>query len=117
VLTSPQHYMFHYVRDGVLLLCCSQEEMPPLLAIEFMVRCAETFVEYFGDTNERTLRAHFVTVYQLLEEMCDSGMPLVTECSILKVRERESSILKVRERETVLHPQGERERDSAPSSR
>jgi len=24
VLTSPQHYIFHYLRDGVLLLCCSQ---------------------------------------------------------------------------------------------
>jgi hypothetical protein len=58
--------------------------MPPLLAIEFMVRCAEIFVEYFGDCRERTLRAYFVTVYQLLEEMCDSGMPLVTETSILK---------------------------------
>jgi len=84
VLTSPQHYIFHYKNDGVILICVSQEEMPPLLAVEFMARCCDIFTEYFGDTKERTLRAHFVTVYQLLEEMCDSGMPLLTESGILK---------------------------------
>jgi len=86
--------------------------MPPLLAIEFMVRCAEIFVEYFGDCTERTLRAHFVTVYQLLEEMCDSGMPLVTETSILKeiivppsLMNRMTSAVQVR----ALALEGERE--------
>lgn len=83
-IVAASHYLFHYKCDGVILLCCCSEEMPPLLAMEFMTRCCEVFADYFGDSKERTLRAHFVTVYQLLEEMCDSGIPLTTEPNILK---------------------------------
>lgn len=32
------------------------------------------------------MKAHFVTVYQLLDEMMDSGMPTTTETNILKAR-------------------------------
>jgi AP-3 complex subunit mu len=59
-------------------------EMPPLMATEFLVRCADVFAEYFESCSAMAIRSHFVTVYQLLEEMVDSGMPTTTETNILK---------------------------------
>mmetsp|Transcript_44982 Transcript_44982/g.75052 ORF Transcript_44982/g.75052 Transcript_44982/m.75052 type:complete len:467 (+) Transcript_44982:257-1657(+) len=84
VINSPQYYIFHYRNDGVILLSVCQREVPPLFVIEFLAKVCELFTDYFGDTREKTLRAHFVTVYQLLEEVCDSGMPCITELNILK---------------------------------
>mmetsp|Transcript_18364 Transcript_18364/g.40135 ORF Transcript_18364/g.40135 Transcript_18364/m.40135 type:complete len:468 (-) Transcript_18364:207-1610(-) len=84
VINSPQYYMFHYKNDGIIMLCCCQREVGPLLVIEFLAKICEILTDYFGDTSEKTLRANFVTVYQLLEEVCDSGMPCITEMNILK---------------------------------
>jgi len=84
VLVAPQHYLFHYSGDGIILLSCTKDEMPPLLALEWMKRVSDVFVDYFGDSKEATLRANFVTVYQLLEEMMDCGIPLTSETNMLK---------------------------------
>ncbi len=54
------------------------------MATEFLVRCADIFCEYFESCTSASIRSHFVTVYQLLEEMVDSGMPTNTESNILK---------------------------------
>jgi len=84
VLTFMDLYLFHFTQGGLVLLCCCAGETPPLLVVEFMSAICAILTDYFGDTKERTIRAHFVTVYQLLEEVCDSGMPLLTSPSVLK---------------------------------
>jgi AP-3 complex subunit mu len=71
-------------RNDLALLCTTGSEMPPLMATEFLVRCADIFAEYFEVCSAAAIRSHFVTVYQLLEEMVDSGMPTNTESNILK---------------------------------
>jgi len=84
VLTTPSHYIFHVERGDLALLCTTSVEMPPLLATEFLVRTADVFGEYFDALSAAAIKQHFVTVYQLLEEMCDSGMPTVTEGNVLR---------------------------------
>ncbi|KAL2619943.1 hypothetical protein R1flu_000148 [Riccia fluitans] len=84
VIASPTYYLINIVREGVTFLACTQSEMQPLLAIEFLCRVADVLADYFGGLNEDLIKDNYVLVYELLDEMMDSGFPLTTEPSILR---------------------------------
>lgn len=84
VIASPTHYLFQVVRGGITFLACSQVEMPPLMAIEFLCRVADVLSDYVGGLNEDLIKDNFVIVYELLDEMIDNGFPLTTEPNILR---------------------------------
>ncbi|KMZ56679.1 AP-3 complex subunit mu-2 [Zostera marina] len=84
VIASPTHYLFHVFRGGIVFLGCTQVEMSPLMAIEFLCRVADILSDYLGGLNEDLMKDNFVIVYQLLDEMIDSGFPLTTEPNILR---------------------------------
>lgn len=84
VIASPTHYIFHIIRDGIVFLACSQVEMPPLMAIEFLCRAADVLSDYLGGVNEDLIKDNFVIVYELIDEMIDNGFPLTTEPNILR---------------------------------
>jgi AP-3 complex subunit mu len=46
-------------------LAVCQQEVPPLLVIEFLHRVGDIFTEYFERMNENLIRENFVTVYQV----------------------------------------------------
>ena len=39
---------------------------------------------YFGKVNENNIRANFVLIYELFDEMCDNGYPQITSANVLK---------------------------------
>ncbi|KAM7470084.1 hypothetical protein LguiA_008267 [Lonicera macranthoides] len=84
VIASPTHYLFQIVRKGITFLACTQVEMPPLMAIEFLCRVADVLSDYLGVLNEDIIKDNFVIVYELLDEMIDNGFPLTTELNILR---------------------------------
>lgn len=84
VIASPTHYLFQIVREGITFLACTQTEMPPLMAIEFLARVANVLFDYLGGLNEDLVKDNFVIVYELLDEMIDNGFPLTTEPNILR---------------------------------
>eukprot|EP00252_Welwitschia_mirabilis_P024560 TRINITY_DN732_c0_g1_i3.p1 TRINITY_DN732_c0_g1~~TRINITY_DN732_c0_g1_i3.p1 ORF type:complete len:417 (+),score=65.34 TRINITY_DN732_c0_g1_i3:156-1406(+) len=84
VVVSPTHYLIHIVREGIIFLACVQNEMPPLLGIEFLGRVADILSDYVGGLNEDNIKDNFVIVYQVLDEMMDNGFPLTTEPNVLK---------------------------------
>lgn len=84
VIASPTHYLFQVFRDGITFLACTQLEMPPLMAIEFLCRVADVINDYLGGLNEDSIKDNFVIVYELLDEMIDNGFPLTTELNILQ---------------------------------
>ncbi|KAK8468016.1 hypothetical protein PHAVU_007G203200 [Phaseolus vulgaris] len=84
VISSHTHYIFQVFRDGITFLGCTQIEMPPLMAIEFLCRVADVLNDYFGTLNEDIIKDNFVIVYELLDEMIDNGFPLTTEPSSLR---------------------------------
>lgn len=84
VIASPTHYLFQVCREGITFLACTQVEMPPLMAIEFLCRVADVINEYLGGLNEDSIKDNFVIVYELLDEMIDNGFPLTTEPNILQ---------------------------------
>ncbi|XP_051146665.1 AP-3 complex subunit mu [Andrographis paniculata] len=84
VIASPTHYLFQVVREGITFLACTQVEMPPLMAIEFLCRVADVLTDYLDGLNEDLIKDNFVIVYELLDEMIDNGFPLTTEPNILR---------------------------------
>lgn len=84
VIASPTHYLFHVVREGIIFLACTQVEMPPLMAIEFLCRVADVLTDYLDGLNEDLIKDNFVIIYELLDEMIDNGFPLTTESNILR---------------------------------
>ncbi|KAL0335401.1 UNVERIFIED_CONTAM: AP-3 complex subunit mu [Sesamum radiatum] len=84
VIASPTHYLFQVVREGITFLACTQVEMPPLMAIEFLCRVADVLSDYLDGLNEDLIKDNFVIVYELLDEMIDNGFPLTTEPNILR---------------------------------
>ncbi|EEF49990.1 AP-3 complex subunit mu [Ricinus communis] len=84
VIASPTHYLFQIVREGITFLACTQVEMPPLMAIEFLCRVANILSDYLEGLNEDLIKDNFVIVYELLDEMIDNGFPLTTEPNILR---------------------------------
>ena len=84
IITTPSHYLFNVTRYDVAFVAVAAVEVPPLLVLEFLVRLGDVLTDYFDACTSACVRQHFVTVYQLLEEMCDSGMPTVTEPNALR---------------------------------
>ena len=102
------------VKGGVLLLCVSfcaggrvREELyaasvfffhacHAFLSIRILFRYARraatdaafSFLilsqSYFGKVNENNIRANFVLIYELFDEMCDNGYPQITSANTLK---------------------------------
>jgi len=58
--------------------------VPPLLVIDFLQRLYDVFVEYLTNVTESSLKENFTTVYQLLDEMLDNGVPFSTEPNVLR---------------------------------
>jgi len=94
VITTPKYYLVHVCRDGLYFLSVIATEVSPLLAVEFLHRVADIFGDYFERVNENSIRENFVTVYQLLDEMMDNGLPFTTEPNALMEMIPPSNILK-----------------------
>lgn len=84
VIITPKFYLVHIQRNGLYYLATIQNEVPPLLVIDFLQRLYDVFQEYFTNVTESSLKENFSTVYQLLEEMLDNGVPFTTEPNILR---------------------------------
>lgn len=83
VLPTSKYYLFNVLRGGVFVLVAVAKEVPALLVTEFVHRIIDVLELYLGTVSERSLTAHFSTVYQVLEEMMDSGIPLMSEPNAL----------------------------------
>ena len=64
------------------------------MVTEFLHRIVTIFIDYFGSCNVAAIKENFVVVYELLDEILDSGFPLVTEPNILKELIKPTTILR-----------------------
>lgn len=65
VIITPKFYLVHIQRNGMYFLATIQNEVPPLLVIDFLQRLYDVFQEYFSNVTESTLKENFSTVYQV----------------------------------------------------
>ena len=81
---AVHHVLLHVLRSELCLVGAVGRDVPPLLTYELLHRIADTFELYFRELTEDALRDNFVTVYQLLDEMVDHGVPVHTEPNVLQ---------------------------------
>lgn len=85
IITTANNYLAHILKNDVYFVAVLKVETSPLFVFEFLERVNEIFCSYFGgEVTEEAIKQNFVTVYSLLDEMMDSGMPLTTEPNVLK---------------------------------
>ena len=70
VIITPKFYLVHVQRNGLYFLATVQNEVPPLLVLDFLQRLYDVFHEYFSNVNEGTLKENFSTVYQVFNIQC-----------------------------------------------
>lgn len=83
-LLNGKYYAAHILRNGVYLVAVLKNEVLPIMVIEFLEQIYSTIYSYFGGFNENVIKEHFVTIYQILEEMVDNGEPALTEPCMIK---------------------------------
>lgn len=54
------------------------------LVFTFLYRIISIFTEYFRELEEESIRDNFVLIYELLDEICDWGLPQTTDTKILQ---------------------------------
>lgn len=82
--SNRRHALIHILRDKMVFLAVVTQEEPPLAVFELLERVHQVCIRYLGEVNEDTLRQNFSTVYLLLDEMIDSGLPFTTELNSLE---------------------------------
>jgi len=76
--------LVHITRGTLALVGALGRDAPVLLAIELLHRVGDLLELYVKELTEDALRANFVTVYQLLDEIIENGTPLHTEPNVLQ---------------------------------
>lgn len=84
VISTAKIYLVHILVGSLFFVAPVEGDVPPLLVLEFLYRVRDIFENYFGNVTEVDIKNHFVTVYQLLEEVMDSGLPFTTYPNILR---------------------------------
>jgi len=69
---------------NIYLVSLSKTNANVAMILSFLYKCVETFVSYFKDLEEESVRDNFVVIYELLDEMLDFGYPQTTEPKILQ---------------------------------
>lgn len=55
------------------------------MVIQFLYSIIMICKSYFrGDLDEKCIRENFVLIYELLDEICDYGIPQITDAELLK---------------------------------
>ena len=76
--------MMHAARGPLLIVGAVGRDVPALVVLELLHRVGDLLELYLRELNEQAMRANFVTVYQLLDEVIDNGAPLHTEPNVLQ---------------------------------
>lgn len=83
-LPTAKGALVHLYRNGLFFLASVLTDTQPLFVTQFLTSLADVFVDYFGELNEHAIKDNFITVYELLDEMLDNGLPLTMEPNTLK---------------------------------
>lgn len=84
ICSNRRHVLVHILREKMVYLAVVTQEEPPIAIFELLHRVYQVISRYLGEVNEDTLRQNFSTVYLLLDEMIDSGLPFTTELNSLE---------------------------------
>ena len=84
IIHSTDATFIHVRHSNLIFVTVSRGNVNVALAVAFLYKMIEVFVEYFKDVEEESVRDNFVIIYELLDEMIDFGYPQTTESKILQ---------------------------------
>lgn len=76
--------MMHAARGPLLIVGAVSRDVPALIVVELLHRVGDLLELYLRELTESAMRANFVTVYQVIDEVIDNGAPLHTEPNVLQ---------------------------------
>ena len=84
VLQLGEYIIVHVARGDLTLVGVLGRDAPALLVVSLLHRVGDLLELYVKQLTEDALRANFLTVYQLLDEIIANGVPLHTEPNVLQ---------------------------------
>eukprot|EP01061_Rhynchopus_euleeides_P021946 TRINITY_DN3581_c0_g2_i1.p1 TRINITY_DN3581_c0_g2~~TRINITY_DN3581_c0_g2_i1.p1 ORF type:complete len:469 (+),score=193.92 TRINITY_DN3581_c0_g2_i1:138-1409(+) len=84
VISSGKYTFVHVLHCDLIFLAVINQETPVMMVAEAVQRIVDILDSYLDDVTEESLRDHFVTTYELLEEMLDDGFPMSFDPGLLK---------------------------------
>ena len=83
-LVTTNGVLVHICRHSLYFVALVKTDVPPLSVTEFLSTLADVLLDYFGELNEFAIKDNFITLYELLDEMLDNGLPMTTDLDILR---------------------------------
>lgn len=81
---SKVAYM-HMRFENMYLVCCAHSDASAMATFQYMIRLLQILYNYLDEgVNDATVRKHFVTIQQIIDETMDYGYPQMTEVQLLK---------------------------------
>jgi AP-2 complex subunit mu-1 len=78
------HFLYT-VQGDICLVAVTKDNVNVMLVLKLLFKMVDLFKAYFGGTfDENQVRAHFVLIYELLDEIIDYGYPQILEADVLK---------------------------------
>lgn len=83
VVKVNENTLFTVCNNGLYYIALASSEKAPLGVFYMLELLLEILTGYFGNLSEQVIKDNFATVYEVLEELIDSGSPYITESTIL----------------------------------
>ncbi|GKT27548.1 AP-3 complex subunit mu-1 [Aduncisulcus paluster] len=83
IIELGANYVIPISVKDVQFIAITDEESSPMMVITFLHRISGLARLYFDDVTAKVLKDNFITVYQLIDEICDGGHPMNTEPNVI----------------------------------
>ncbi|XP_076870946.1 adaptor related protein complex 1 subunit mu 3 [Brachyhypopomus gauderio] len=83
VVTHGSIHFLYIKHSNLYLVAMTKKNTNAALVYSFLYKIVEVFTEYFKSLEEESIRDNFVTVYELMDEVMDYGLPQTTDSKIL----------------------------------
>lgn len=84
VMSHKDMHFIHVRQGGLYWVASTKANASPFTIIEFLNRLTALTKDYCGTLSEKSVRANFALIYELLDEMVDYGYIQTTSTDILK---------------------------------
>jgi AP-4 complex subunit mu-1 len=72
-------------KSGIYFVMTSESLISPVWATDLLSKLVKVLKDFCGTLSEESLRRNFVLIYELIDEVLDSGYPQTTAAEILKL--------------------------------
>lgn len=72
-------------KSGINFVFTAKSPVPPAWGVDLLNKLVKSFKDFCGVLSEESLRRNFILIYELIDEIIDSGYPQTTASEVLKL--------------------------------